>query len=123
MIDQSLTLDPELKNNLVSAASSLLLKAIVSSRTAASTADCANVPLRSCMSQQKQEIGWLAKRFGDQELPLQVCRAASGIHYIGTLTPEGEPYSRESAEYWPTREAAEKALKAGRSTWTQRPAP
>jgi hypothetical protein len=75
------------------------------------------------MSQQNDEIGWLAKRFGDQELPLQVCRAASGIYYIGTLTSEGEPYSCESVQYWPTREGAEKALRSGKPSWTQRPAP
>jgi hypothetical protein len=81
-----------------------------------------NYPLRRCMSRQSDEIGWLAKQCGNQELPLQVCRSAAGF-YLGTLTPEGEPNSRESVQYWPTCEAAEKALKAGRPAWTQKPAP
>jgi hypothetical protein len=74
------------------------------------------------MSQQNDEFGRLAKTYGNEDLPLQVCRSATGF-YLGTLTPEGEPYSRESVQYWPTREEAERALKAGWKTWTQRPAP
>jgi hypothetical protein len=75
------------------------------------------------MSEQDDEFGWLAKKYGNQQLSLQVCRAASGIYYIGTLTPHGEPYSRESIDYWPTRERAKKALETGRPAWTQKPTP
>jgi hypothetical protein len=75
------------------------------------------------MASSKNETGWLAKTFGDQDLPLQVCQAASGIFYLGTLTPDGLPYSRESAEYWSKREEAVKALKAGKPAWTQRSSP
>jgi hypothetical protein len=74
------------------------------------------------MSRQNDEIGWLAKKYGNQELPLQVCPSAAGF-YLGTLTPKGEPYSRESVQYWPTRGAAERALRIGRPAWTQRPGP
>ena len=53
-------------------------------------------------------------------LPLQVCESAAGF-YIGALTTDGEPVSRESREYFPTRQLAEKALKSG--NWTQRAEP
>lgn len=75
------------------------------------------------MASPKEESGLLAKTFGGQDLPLQVCKAASGIFYLGTLTPDGLPYSRESVEYWSKREEAERALKAGHSAWTQRSSP
>ncbi|MCO3741676.1 hypothetical protein FA130_20375, partial [Pseudomonas aeruginosa] len=38
-------------------------------------------------------------------------------HYIGTLDEEG-PASRESVEYYPSRDLAQQALDNG--TWTQR---
>ena len=53
-------------------------------------------------------------------LPPQVCSSAAG-YYIGTLDTDGEPYSRESEEYWPTRPAAEAAL--SKRGWTQRRTP
>ncbi|MBL8345387.1 MAG: hypothetical protein JNN03_08095 [Rubrivivax sp.] len=49
-------------------------------------------------------------------VPLEVCYSARGF-YLGTYVDD-EPYSRESAEYWTTREAAEAALAGGQ--WTQR---
>lgn len=49
-------------------------------------------------------------------VPLEVCYSAAGF-YLGTYV-DNEPYSRESAEYWTTREAAEAALAGGQ--WTQR---
>lgn len=49
-------------------------------------------------------------------VPLEVCYSAGGF-YLGTYV-DNEPYSRESAEYWTTREAAEAALAGGQ--WTQR---
>ncbi|HEJ9838671.1 hypothetical protein [Pseudomonas aeruginosa] len=50
------------------------------------------------------------------ELPLQVLMSNAGF-YIGTLDEEG-PASRESVEYYPSRELAQQALDHG--TWTQR---
>ncbi|MFG9964263.1 hypothetical protein ACG3QT_00015 [Pseudomonas paraeruginosa] len=51
------------------------------------------------------------------ELPLQVLMSAPAGFYIGTLDEEG-PASRESVEYYPSRELAQQALDNG--TWTQR---
>ncbi|EPO5508463.1 hypothetical protein ACUB19_005451 [Pseudomonas aeruginosa] len=50
------------------------------------------------------------------ELPLQVLMSNAGF-YIGTLDEEG-PASRESVEYYPSRELTQQALDNG--TWTQR---
>lgn len=49
------------------------------------------------------------------ELPLQVLMSNAGF-YIGTLDEEG-PASRESVEYYSSRELAQQALDNG--TWTQ----
>ncbi|HHX0964225.1 TPA: hypothetical protein ACU6G2_003256 [Pseudomonas aeruginosa] len=49
------------------------------------------------------------------ELPLQVLMSNAGF-YIGTLDEEG-PVSRESVEYYSSRELAQQALDNG--TWTQ----
>jgi hypothetical protein len=68
----------------------------------------------------KQQYGWLAQEFGKRQLPLEVCKSAAGF-YLGTLGENGEPFSRESKEYWPTREKAERALTS--RDWTQRPDP
>ncbi|HHQ4020317.1 TPA: hypothetical protein ACSPY6_001691 [Pseudomonas aeruginosa] len=48
------------------------------------------------------------------ELPLQVLMSNAGF-YIGTLDEEG-PVSRESVEYYSSRELAQQALDNG--TWT-----
>ena len=48
---------------------------------------------------------------------LQVCKSRAG-HYIGTLSANGEPYTRESQEYWVDRAQADQALRDGR--WTQK---
>ena len=48
---------------------------------------------------------------------LQVCKSQAG-HYIGTLSADGEPYTRESQEYWVDRAQADQALRDGR--WTQK---
>ena len=48
---------------------------------------------------------------------LQVCKSQAG-HYIGTLNADGEPYTRESQEYWANRAQADQALRDGR--WTQK---
>jgi hypothetical protein len=64
----------------------------------------------------REQFGWLAEEFGKRRLPLQVCESAAGF-YLGTMD-EDEPYSRESAEYWRTREEANAALQSP-SRWTQ----
>jgi len=45
----------------------------------------------------------------------QICNSPAG-HYIGYLNTDGSPYSRES-EYYPDREAALEAWKAGAVAW------
>jgi hypothetical protein len=64
-------------------------------------------------------IGQLAKQYG-YRLPIQVMQSAAGF-YIGTAGSDGAPYSRESCEYFPTKEAADGALATG--NWTQRDTP
>lgn len=50
-------------------------------------------------------------------LPVEVLESGAKGFYIGTADDDG-PYSRESMEYWPSREEAANALDTG--TWTQR---
>lgn len=52
-----------------------------------------------------------------RELPIEVLRSAAG-YYIGTFCPVDGPYSRESYDYYATREEAEKALQ--NDTWVPR---
>ena len=61
-------------------------------------------------------FGALAWRHTGKRLPLHVLRSVAG-YYIGTVDDEG-PISRESVEYFPTRDLAERALVTG--GWTQR---
>lgn len=64
--------------------------------------------------------GHLAREFGGVSLPLKVLPSPVG-YYLGTLDHDGAPYSRESEEYWKTREDAEVALKSpSPRAWTQR---
>lgn len=65
---------------------------------------------------KREQFGLLAAMVG-QRLPLQVCKSAAGF-YLATLNAEGEPFTRESQEYWPKRDAAAQALALGR--WTQK---
>lgn len=65
------------------------------------------------MSQSK--FGLLAAQAGFY-LPVTVLKSAAGF-YLGTADEEG-PCSRESLEYFQTRERAEQALATGQ--WTQR---
>ena len=51
---------------------------------------------------------------------LKVLQSAAGF-YIGTVDEDGFPDSRESQEYWPTKEAAKKSLTDG--SWTRCEAP
>ncbi|HGO9469077.1 TPA: hypothetical protein RG919_005470 [Pseudomonas aeruginosa] len=53
------------------------------------------------------------------ELPLQVLMSNAGF-YIGTLDEEG-PASRESVEYYPSRELAQQALATGILSFTLLP--
>ena len=48
--------------------------------------------------------------------PLQVLQSRRGF-YLGTLDDEGLPFSRESAEYFRSEQAAEGALHSGK--WTR----
>jgi hypothetical protein len=64
--------------------------------------------------------GQLAKQWCGADLPLTVCRSAAGW-YIGTFDSEQGPVSRESVEYWPTKEGALYAL--NNDLWTQREYP
>ena len=66
-------------------------------------------------SSKPVRYGHLAAQFGYQ-LPVQVLQSGAGF-YIGTASDAG-PISRESTEYFPSRENAEAALDAG--AWTQR---
>jgi hypothetical protein len=68
----------------------------------------------------KQLYGWLAAEFGKRQLPLEVCKSAAGF-YVGTREEDGEPFSRESTQYWPTRQEAERALTS--RVWSQRRVP
>lgn len=59
-------------------------------------------------------IGLLALDFG-YRLKLDVLRSGAGW-YIGTSSPEDGPVTRESIEYFPSRESAQKALDSGEFT-------
>lgn len=69
----------------------------------------------------KGPTGKLAFDVMGVRLPLEVLQSARGF-YLGTYNESG-PVSRESAEYWPTEEAARKALDTGPDAWTQRDHP
>jgi hypothetical protein len=60
--------------------------------------------------------GQLAAQYGEM-LPLRVLSSANGF-YLGTFSPEDGPVTRESVEYFPTREAADEVFASG--SWTQR---
>ncbi len=59
--------------------------------------------------------GLIAGQFGEQ-LPIEILVGDAGF-YLGTRD-DGLPFSRESEEYFATREQARQALSTGR--WTQR---
>lgn len=71
-------------------------------------------------AQQHPAYGVLAKHFCKREMPLQVLYSAAGF-YLGTLDEGRMPLSRESKEFWPSRERARDALQSGE--WTQRITP
>lgn len=47
----------------------------------------------------------------------QVLQSQAGF-YIGTIDSDGDPLSRDSEEYWPTKSLADVALSSGK--WTLR---
>jgi hypothetical protein len=63
----------------------------------------------------------LCLKYLNEIRPLRVCRSAAG-YYLGATTTDGEPLSRDSAEYWATEEEARVALasKPWAPKWTQR---
>jgi hypothetical protein len=65
------------------------------------------------------QIGQLALEYCHVRLSLQVYQSNAGF-YIGTWGDEG-PCSRESMEYFKTRQKAEEAFATG--NWTQRDHP
>jgi hypothetical protein len=71
------------------------------------------------MERPVTEYGYLAQTYGSINVKIEALESPAGF-YLGT-SKDGLPYSRESAEYWPTKAAAQAALKTG--SWTQRPAP
>lgn len=62
-------------------------------------------------------FGLLAAEYCGMYLPLMVCRSSAG-YYIGTMSNELGPVSRESVEYYPTWKEANNALRD--NTFTQR---
>ena len=70
------------------------------------------------MKMKSPQYGSLAAGSG-QRLELKVLESANGF-YLGTFDDEG-PYSRESMEYFPSKEVAERALATG--DWHQRDNP
>lgn len=63
--------------------------------------------------------GYLARTYLNQRLPLTVLESAAGF-YIGTVDESG-PCSRESLEYYHTRQQAEYALE--KNLFTQKEVP
>ncbi len=72
------------------------------------------------MSTAPMVYGVLAMAWCHKRLELQVLHSAAGF-YIGTMDPDEGPCSRESVEYFPTRDAAVAALQSG--SWTQKANP
>lgn len=64
-------------------------------------------------------IGKLAKEICGVELPVTVLESQAGF-YLGT-EGRGVPFSRESAEYFATRNLAEAALACGKFTQRMNP--
>lgn len=62
-------------------------------------------------------FGMIAMSIGQMCLPVTPLYSEKGF-YIGTKNQSGEPYTRESVEYYQTQLLAIKAL--SENTWTQR---
>ncbi len=80
----------------------------------------ASSPPITALAARAESIGYLALTFVGKRLPLQVLRSAAGF-YIGTFDDHDGPCSRESFEYFPSRDAAATALTTG--AWMQRSYP
>jgi hypothetical protein len=65
------------------------------------------------------ELGYLAFHFAGVIREVQVLETTSG-YYLDT-TEEGQPFTRESQQYWTTRKEAADALRTG--AWSQRRSP
>lgn len=61
--------------------------------------------------------GILAERSGYGQLELRVLHSSAG-YYIGTLSEDGCPISRESINYYPSFDEAKKDL--DNNTWIQK---
>lgn len=61
--------------------------------------------------------GFLAFSMEGKRRQLDTLKSARGF-YLGTVTDEGAPNTRESEAYWSTREEATAAMTSG--NWTQR---
>ncbi len=72
------------------------------------------------MSKDHRKIGQLALEWGGCAFDLRVLESAAG-YYLGTLDGLGMPYSRESEDYWRTRQEATAALESG--DWEQKLTP
>lgn len=68
-----------------------------------------------------KKYGYLAEKYCNQVLPLVALDAGYRSYYVGTYSSSEGPFSRESVEYWDTRDEAEAALLSG--NWTQRMTP
>lgn len=66
---------------------------------------------------QRTPLAVLAYAHTGKEYPIQVLRACAG-HFLGTADENEGLMTRESLEYFPSHEAAERALHSGQ--WTQR---
>lgn len=89
---------------------------------ARSFAPCVRLPLENTMTSYTPKVrpaGHLASLHGRPDLELQVLQSAAGF-YLGTFCEEG-PFTRESVEYFASRQSAEQALASGH--WSQRPEP
>lgn len=76
--------------------------------------------MSTAVHQDHGDYGCLALEHCNKRLPLTVIKTRA--YYIGTVNEhDGMPCSRESVEYWPTKDMAQKALRTG--NWTQKQYP
>ena len=69
------------------------------------------------MSNLHGPLSMICLEYLKEEHPVAVCESNAGF-YIGVVSETEGPLSRDSEEYFPTREAALAALDSG--SWTQR---
>lgn len=68
------------------------------------------------MTNNPPQLGQLAMSAGFHLPLLPLC--ANGLWYLGTFSEEDGPMTRESVEYFLTKDAAQAALQSG--DWSQR---